>query len=675
MYEQIDDIILLTYLSSGCFAETFLSKKKDSNELCVTKRISLKIIAQEPFLKKYLQNEIIILNKIKHPNIVKLYDVKFTEDNIYLVMEYCNGGTLAEALNNYKLVNRKPFSEKIVQFLMNQILSAVECLHRNGVIHRDLKLENILLKYNSIEEANTKNIFLSQVKLIDFNISARKDSYNNNPKGEEAIYMNPEYFYNDFDDIIYDEKIDIWCLGILCYEMLTGEKPYQIGNYNKPIKDTNIIIPQNISILAQSFLSCMLQKKRELRYDATSLIYHDFMLQNFNEYPVDNIKNNQLKLTISINKTNEINKSSDNQLNSIVFMNKTKPINRTNYMKKTKQIYTIDNSPKNTNYMKKTKQIYTIDNSPKNENYMKKIKHIYTIDNSPKNSNYMKKIKHIYTIDNSPKNTNYMKKTKQINIIDNSPKNESYMKKTKQINIIDNSPKNTNYMKKIKHIYTIDNSPKNTSYMKKTKRYIIDNSPKNTNYMNKTKGIYTIDRNSINRIKYINKTKGINNAENNQLNSTSYKNMNKTKGVFASQIGFEMRNRNGSLPKIPKIEKNPKLVRSVERHTFQPRNDILTLMMFNGQPFYKKYVVGNRIDNNQLNIIVNCCKNAFIAMKGGKNTAKQSAEDIKRIIGDNWLVLISDIKTVQFDFNISPAKKGDFVVFSLDNKLFQICRY
>ena len=62
-------------------------------------------------------------------------------------------------------------------------------------------------------------------------------------------------------------------------------------------------------------------------------------------------------------------------------------------------------------------------------------------------------------------------------------------------------------------------------------------------------------------------------------------------------------------------------------------------------------------------------------MKGKKNTAKKAAEAIKEMLGDNWLVLISYLKNGHFDFNISPSKIGDFVVFSLDNKLFQICRY
>ncbi len=62
-------------------------------------------------------------------------------------------------------------------------------------------------------------------------------------------------------------------------------------------------------------------------------------------------------------------------------------------------------------------------------------------------------------------------------------------------------------------------------------------------------------------------------------------------------------------------------------------------------------------------------------MKGGKNIAKISAEAIKQKFGDNWLVLISNLNGGKFDFSISPSKKGDFIVFSLDDKLFQICRY
>ena len=592
MQGQVDDLILLSYLNSGCFAETFLSRKKGSKTLYATKRISLKILAQEPFLKKYLQNEIIILSHIKHPNIVRLYDVKRKKDNIYLVMEYCNGGSLAEALDYYKIINGKPFSEQIVQFLMKQILSAVECLHKNGVIHRDLKLENILLKYNSIDEANTKNIFLSQVKLIDFDISARKDSYNNNPLGDEELYMDPNYFYNDFDDIVYDEKIDIWSLGILCYEMLTGEKPYQIGNQNKPIKDTNIVIPKNLSSVAQSFLSCMLQKDREFRHEAKDLMYHEFMLKKFNEDPTDLINK------IIIKKTNGIN--NNNQLNY------------TEYKNKTKSIYNNDNNNLNkTAYSNKDKKMSTIDNSPSD---------------------------HII----------YIHKNKGINIVGKN------LFKT-----IDNNQYNrTTYVNKTKGFSNLNNN----QYESKT----------NIN-MNRTKGLYNLNNNQYESKTNINmnKAKGFYNLNNNQYESKTNINMNKAKGFFSSQI-LDSISRNDSMPNIKKFQK---LNRSVERRTVQPRKDILTLSSFTSQPVYKKIAVGNRINNNELDIIVKCCKTAFVEMKGKKNTAKKAAEAIKEMLGDNWLVLISYLKNGHFDFNISPSKIGDFVVFSLDNKLFQICRY
>ena len=129
-----------------------------------------------------------ILKQFQHPNIIKLYDVKVTENYVYLIMEYCNGGSLLEALNHYKKCYGKPFTENIVQFLMKQILSAIQFLHKNGVIHRDLDLENILLKYNSQMEANSHNILLSQVKIIDFNISYKLENCNN-----ENVLFNDKY--------------------------------------------------------------------------------------------------------------------------------------------------------------------------------------------------------------------------------------------------------------------------------------------------------------------------------------------------------------------------------------------------------------------------------------------------------------------------------------------------
>ena len=156
---------------------------------------------------------------------------------------------------------------------MKQILSALEYLHKNGIIHCDLKLDNILLKYNSQSDADSHNIFLSQIKIIDFNISSRLSNYTKKSGEEdEELFINSNFFSNEFNDIIYDEKFDIWSLGALCYEMLTGQIPNQIQNHIQKITNINIIIPKNISLSAQSFLSSMLEKNRKKRLSASQLL-------------------------------------------------------------------------------------------------------------------------------------------------------------------------------------------------------------------------------------------------------------------------------------------------------------------------------------------------------------------------------------------------------------------
>ena len=279
MISIIDDIILISYLDAGCFAETYLTKRIGSNRLYATKRIDVNLIKSEPCLKKHIENEIAILKSLNHRNIVKLYNVKQMIDYIYLEMEYCNGGSLSKTLMDYILKNGTPFTEEIIQFLMKQILSGVECLHKHGVIHRDLKLDNILLKYNSEEDAKKKNIFLSEIKIIDFDISFIKGR--NNPS-----FINPILRHD-----LFNEKEDIWALGVLCYEMFTGIKPYKEGEKDF-LNKKNIPIPTNISAIAQSFLSSMLQKDIDKRLSASELLTSDFIIKNLKELKKIKVLNN-----------------------------------------------------------------------------------------------------------------------------------------------------------------------------------------------------------------------------------------------------------------------------------------------------------------------------------------------------------------------------------------------
>jgi serine/threonine protein kinase len=143
---KLDDLTFIKSIGKGSFGHVYLTSKVNYQQFFATKVIK-KSIADSPKVKKYFHNEIEILKEIKHKNIMQLIEVKDTQDNYYLVCELCNGGSLYQNLNQYLKMYRKPFSEEIVQFLMKQIIEALKYLHGLHIMHRDLKLDNILSQF------------------------------------------------------------------------------------------------------------------------------------------------------------------------------------------------------------------------------------------------------------------------------------------------------------------------------------------------------------------------------------------------------------------------------------------------------------------------------------------------------------------------------------------------
>ena len=340
---KVDNLILKKSLGKGSFGEVFLTVKENGTELYATKRMN-RAEYEKPQNYKRLANEISILQRVKHPNIVKLIELKKTKSHIYIVTEFCNGGSLYENLNKYLKTNKKPFTEEIVQYLMRQILSAINYLHKNKIIHRDLKLDNILTNFPTENDKINNNMLSAQVKIIDFGFATRLKSSHQNltntilgtPSNMEP-HMLRNMEKNQPSIQGYDEKVDIWSLGTLCYEMMVGNLTFFGRNMDelyKKVKIGNYKIPLWLSKEAVSFLNGMLQYDTNRRLSSDDLLKHEFLTKNVKDFqPIETdqlkskIQGNVMKVNIRNNDTvwgifNEKNDIDDNKpLNEESFSN------------------------------------------------------------------------------------------------------------------------------------------------------------------------------------------------------------------------------------------------------------------------------------------------------------------------------------------------------------------
>ncbi|XP_072475607.1 serine/threonine-protein kinase 33 [Notamacropus eugenii] len=173
---------------------------------------------------KLLEREVNILKSVNHEHIIHLERVFETPKRMYLVMELCEDGELKEVLNS-----KGHFSENETRQIIEDLGSAIAYLHKKDIVHRDLKLENILVKSSNINEKNETNY---NIKVTDFGLAVQKEG------GCEAmfqttcgtpIYMAPEVI-NAHD---YSQQCDIWSIGVIMYMLLCGEPPFLANSEEK----------------------------------------------------------------------------------------------------------------------------------------------------------------------------------------------------------------------------------------------------------------------------------------------------------------------------------------------------------------------------------------------------------------------------------------------------------
>jgi len=256
--DKLENFIKIGEGSTGIVC---IAMDKHTNRQVAVKRMDLR----KQQRRELLFNEVVIMRDYHHPNIVEMYDSFLVEDELWVVMEFLEGGALTD------IVTHSRMDEEQIATVCKQCLKALAYLHNQGVIHRDIKSDSILLGADG------------KVKLSDFGFCAQVSP--ELPKRKSLVgtpyWMSPEVISR----LPYGPEVDIWSLGIMVMEMVDGEPPF----FNEPplqamrrIRDMpppKLKKGQTVSPRLHGFLDKMLVRDPAQRATAAELLHHPFLNQ------------------------------------------------------------------------------------------------------------------------------------------------------------------------------------------------------------------------------------------------------------------------------------------------------------------------------------------------------------------------------------------------------------
>uniref|UniRef100_A0A6Q2Y8T0 Mitogen-activated protein kinase kinase kinase 4 n=1 Tax=Esox lucius TaxID=8010 RepID=A0A6Q2Y8T0_ESOLU len=252
-------------IGEGQYGKVYTCINVDTGELMAMKEIRFQPNDHKAI--KETADELKIFEGIKHPNLVRYFGVELHREEMYIFMEYCDEGTLEE-------VSRLGLQEHVIRLYSKQITTAINVLHEHGIVHRDIKGANIFLTSSGL------------IKLGDFGCSVKLNNAQTMP-GEvnstmgTAAYMAPEVITRAKGEG-HGRAADIWSLGCVLIEMVTGKRPwheyehnfqimYKVGMGHKPP------IPEKLSTEGKDFLGHCLESEPKRRWTASTLLDHPFV--------------------------------------------------------------------------------------------------------------------------------------------------------------------------------------------------------------------------------------------------------------------------------------------------------------------------------------------------------------------------------------------------------------
>uniref|UniRef100_A0A8C7GGU7 Mitogen-activated protein kinase kinase kinase 4 n=1 Tax=Oncorhynchus kisutch TaxID=8019 RepID=A0A8C7GGU7_ONCKI len=252
-------------IGEGQYGKVYTCINVDTGELMAMKEIRFQPNDHKTI--KETADELKIFEGIKHPNLVRYFGVELHREEMYIFMEYCDEGTLEE-------VSRLGLQEHVIRLYSKQTTTAINVLHEHGIVHRDIKGANIFLTSSGL------------IKLGDFGCSVKLNNAQTMP-GEvnstmgTAAYMAPEVITRAKGEG-HGRAADIWSLGCVLIEMVTGKRPwheyehnfqimYKVGMGHKPP------IPEKLSTEGKDFLGHCLESEPKQRWTASTLLDHPFV--------------------------------------------------------------------------------------------------------------------------------------------------------------------------------------------------------------------------------------------------------------------------------------------------------------------------------------------------------------------------------------------------------------
>ncbi|XP_056274398.1 serine/threonine-protein kinase ULK1a isoform X2 [Pseudoliparis swirei] len=260
-------------IGHGAFAVVFKGRHKEKRDWVVAvKCINKKNLAKSQSL---LGKEIKILKELKHENIVRLLDFQEMGGSVYLVMEYCNGGDLAEYLHS-----KGTLSEDTIRVFLQQIGQAMKVLQSKDILHRDLKPQNILLCH---PEGCRSSPINTSIKIADFGFARHLQT--NTMAATlcgSPMYMAPEVIMSQN----YDAKADLWSIGTIVYQCLTGKAPFHASTPQelRLFYESNMTvlpsIPKETSSNLRHLMLGLLQRNHKDRISFDEFFHHPFLEKN-----------------------------------------------------------------------------------------------------------------------------------------------------------------------------------------------------------------------------------------------------------------------------------------------------------------------------------------------------------------------------------------------------------